>query len=123
MGMKAVFDTNILIDYLNGVADARGEPELYSHKHISIISWTEVMVGAENEEESGTLRAFLQSFIVVPLSPGVAETSVALRRAHRLKLPDAIIYATARHEGCLFVTRNTKDFDPALPDVRVPYKF
>ena len=119
--MKAVFDTNILIDYLNGSAQAKTELGPYSEKVISIITWMEVMVGAKNEDEKRVLHSFLRGFTVIPLSYELAELGVHLRQRYKLKLPDAIIYATARAQGYLFVTRNTKDFDPSQPDVRVPY--
>ena len=48
--------------------------------------------------------------------------AVELRRERRLRLPDAIIWATARCAGCLLVTRNTGDFPEDEPDVRVPYQ-
>lgn len=35
--------------------------------------------------------------------------------------PDSIVWATARCEGCLLVTRNSKDFPPTEPGVRIPY--
>ncbi len=53
--------------------------------------------------------------------PPVAREAVALRKASRLKLPDALILATARVHGLLLVTRNHRDFSPSEPDVRVPY--
>jgi len=37
------------------------------------------------------------------------------------KLPDAVIWATADSEGCILVTRNTKDFDGNHPMIRIPY--
>lgn len=119
--MKAVFDTNILIDFLNKFAQAKDELERYTQKHISIVTWMEVMVGATTEQESRVLRTFLNSFSLEPLSSEVAEQAVALRRTYRLQLPDAIVYATARQQGCLLVTRNSKDFSPDWPDVRLPY--
>jgi len=51
----------------------------------------------------------------------VAAEAVKLRRMFRLRLPDAIIWATARTQACLLVTRNTKDFPASEPGVRVPY--
>lgn len=117
--MKAVFDTNILIDYLNGYSEARAELERYSERLISVITWIEVMVGARSE--GGVLEErFLNRFRVVDVQ-GVAALSVARRREQRLKLPDAVLYATAQAENCLLVTRNTKDFDVTLPNVRIPY--
>jgi len=46
---------------------------------------------------------------------------VMRRRERKVKLPDAIILATAELEGRLLVTRNTKDFPSDDPGVRVPY--
>ena len=44
--MKAVFDTNLVIDALNGVAAADTEYKRYSEVLISRITWMEVLVGA-----------------------------------------------------------------------------
>ena len=66
-------------------------------------------------------RRFLQRFQVVAIDAAVAEAAVHLRRSHRIKLPDAIIWASATSEGRLLVTRNTKDFPSDDPGVRVPY--
>ncbi len=120
--MKALFDTNILIDYLNGIAPAAEELRWYEEKAISIISYIEVLVGAESGDEEDTLRSFLEAFHLVALDHEVANRAVVLRRDFRLKLPDAVVYASAQREGCLLVTRNTKDFNPSWPDVREPYK-
>jgi len=119
--MKAVFDTNILIDYLNGIGAARTELAQYRSRHISIITFIEVMVGARNADEAEAIRGFLATFRTLDLSPEVAEETIALRQSLHLKVPDAIVYATARTQGCMLVSRNTKDMKPAWPDVRVPY--
>ncbi len=119
--MKAVFDTNILIDYLNGIEAAANEFSLYDDKLISIITFIEVMVGANSPEEESVLRGFLDSFTVCELSTAIADESIRLRKEYRLKVPDAIVYATARSQGTLIVTRNTKDLKSDWPDVRVPY--
>ena len=119
--MKAVFDTNILIDHLNGFAEAKTELSFYSERLISVISWMEVMVGTSAENETAA-EQFLNNFRVVGLVGEVALLGVSLRREHRLKLPDAIIYATSQAENCLLITRNTKDFGTSFPNVRVPYE-
>ena len=119
--MKAVIDTCILVDYLNGIAEGARELGLYEEKIISIITYIEILVGARNEKEEHLLRTFLASFHIRTLSPEIADLSVRLRRQHHLKVPDAVVYATARREGCNLVSRNTKDFSPDWPDVRVPY--
>ncbi len=121
--MTAVFDTNILIDYLNGREEAKAELRLYENKLISIITYMEVMVGAKTPKEAEILRSFLQSFTCRELAQVVANLAIALRQQHRLKLPDAIVYATARDVGCNLVTRNTKDFPSTWPDIRLPYSW
>ena len=119
--MKAVFDTNILVDHLNGVDEARGELERFAEPLISVITWTEVMVGVTKEDEA-SVQKFFNRFQIVGLSKEIAALGVSLRKHHRLKLPDAVVYATARAEGCLFITRDKKVFDLELPDIRFPYE-
>ena len=108
--MKAVFDTNILIDYLNGIPDAAKEISLYKTKIISVITQIEVLVGAQTSDEEDIIRSFLSSFQIQPLTEEIAEATINLRKEHRLKIPDAIVYATAQNEECLLISRNTKDF-------------
>jgi len=60
--MKALFDTNILIDYLNGNEAARIELAHYAQPLISSITWMEVMVGAGSDEEEIDLRGFSAVF-------------------------------------------------------------
>jgi predicted nucleic acid-binding protein len=119
--VKALFDTNILVDYLNAVPQARAELQRYTEKAISIVSWMEVMVGATGEVAEAT-RGFLSSFDIIALDGEIAERTVSLRRTHHIKLPDAIIWATAQVHAMLLVTRNTKDFAAGDPGVRMPYR-
>ncbi len=115
--VKALFDTNILIDFLQGRPEAKRELALYDDPAISAICWIEVMVGATAETLVGT-RAFLSGFEVVGV---VAERAVELRQRHRIKLTDAMIWASARQHGRLLVTRNTRDFPVDDPGIRAPY--
>jgi len=117
----SLLDSNILIDQLRLVPQARAELARYDDRAISIITWIEVMVGAPPALEDST-RVFLSGFVVVNVDASIAEEASQLRRAYRLKLPDAIIWASARRTGRLFVTRNTKDFPSDDPGVRIPYR-
>lgn len=119
--VKALFDTNILIDYLNAIPEARAELSRFADKAISIITWMEVMAGAAVDVADST-RSYLAGYQTLGIDFPVAERAVALRKAHRIKLPDAIIWATAQHNGMLLVTRNNKDFPASDPGVRHPYK-
>ncbi len=117
----ALFDTNIVIDILAGIQLAREEYDRYSDRAISIITWMEVMSGVHPDEAAKVLR-FLATFVQLLLSPAIAEQAVDVRRTSRLKLPDAIILATAQVEKRILLTRNTKDFKPDGVSVRVPYQ-
>ena len=121
--MKALLDTNILIDYLSGIKAAKAELALYPDKAISVITWMEVQVGVHTgaEGDQTVIDQFLSKFTVVPIDMAVSARAVALRQKTRIKLPDAIIWATAQVENRLLVTRNSKDFPAKHPGVRIPY--
>jgi predicted nucleic acid-binding protein len=119
--MKAVFDTNILIDYLNGIEAAKIELAQYSIRQISVISFIEVLVGAKNPAEENAIRGFLGTFEILELSAEIANQTIEIRKKYRLKIPDAIVYATARTQGCILVSRNSKELKREWPDIRIPY--
>jgi predicted nucleic acid-binding protein len=115
----SLYDTNILIDYLRGIEAARLELSSASDRAISILSWIEVMVGVP-EEMDLPVRSFLATFLQLPVTPPVSERAVLIRKSSRMKLPDAIILATAQIHNRLLVTRNTRDFSGEAQGVRVP---
>ena len=78
------------------------------------------MAGSDADTDS-QVRAFLSRSTLVPIDSAIAEQAVLLRREHRLRLPDAIIWASAHTLGALLVSRNSKDFPAANPGVRMPY--
>ncbi len=120
--MTPVFDSSILIDYLNGVVPAYREITAYSSSRISIVSWIEVMAGAKNVEMERQFQQFLKQFECLSITWEVAAHAADIRRGSRLRLPDAIILATAKAHDTLLVTRNSKDFSVSNPLVRIPYQ-
>lgn len=123
IAMPALFDTNILIDYLNGIPASVDTLKKYGSKPaISVITWMEIMVGAKKlpTEKENETRKFLAQFILLPVSDQVAEMSIIIRHENRIKLPDAIILATARTNNRILISRNPKDFDN-VTGVIMPY--
>jgi predicted nucleic acid-binding protein len=116
----ALFDTCILIDYLRGIPQARAACDRSADRAISIVTWMEVMAGVMEANENET-REFLHNFQPLPLTQEIAERAVAIRRASKIKLPDAIIQATAEVERRVLITRNTRDFTIGTAGVDVPY--
>lgn len=120
--MKALFDTNILIDYLNGESQAHEELQRYHQRLISLITWIEVLVGCQDAEEERIVRRFLAGFELVAVDLEIGKRAVELRRLHRIRLPDVLIWASAQHHNALLVSRNSRDFPPDTPGIRLPYQ-
>lgn len=120
--MIACIDSDVLIDYFDGIPAAAEELSRYDGLLISRISWMELLAGAPNEELRKVREEFVRRFPIVELNEQVAREAIVLRRAYRLKLPDAIIWASARLNEALLVTRNRKDFPSRDPGIRIPYQ-
>jgi predicted nucleic acid-binding protein len=118
--VRALFDTNIVLDYLKGLEAAEQEFSLYENIAISIVTRIEVLVGATQNIER-EIRDLLDDLTTVQLDNDVAERAIVLRNTRRLKLADAIIWAYAQTQDRLFVTRDIKDFPADMPDIRMPY--
>ena len=120
--VNAVSDSDVLIDWLQGRPEAKTVFSEYDRVLLSKITWMEVLVGFRTPEQDATARRSLSQFDVIAISDAIAEEAIAIRRAQRLKIADALIFATARVSGCVLLTRNTRDFDANDPGVRIPYR-
>jgi predicted nucleic acid-binding protein len=120
--MIAVFDSNIVIDYLNGIQQARMELAQYKTAYISPITWIEAQVKAPEGMQEATRAVVDKYFQRLELDEKTLSQGLLIRRELRLKLPDALILASARVNGWLLVSRNTKDFPATMLGVRVPYE-
>ncbi len=113
--MRYVYDTNIFIYYL---AD---EPTVNSFFTEEFLNLHEVLIspiiyiellsfaGLEKEKEQA-IRDLLSQFYSVPLLREIEEQTIQLKRQYKIKLPDAIIAATALQKDAFLVTRNANDF-------------
>jgi predicted nucleic acid-binding protein len=115
-----VFDTNIVIDWLNDRDQATQELERYARHRISRISWMEILAG----EPLGTrdvIQSLIAPFEIIELDARIASAAADIRHGTKMKLLDAMILATAQVNGAILVTRNTTDFPAQMPGIRVPY--
>jgi len=120
--MRAVFDTNIIIDYLNGTRAADHEINLYKFKAISIITYIEVLVGIKDVKIKEKIKKFLETFEIIAIDQNIANQAIPLRQKHKIKLPDALILATAENLNALLISRDSKAFGKEIPILRIPYK-
>jgi predicted nucleic acid-binding protein len=62
------------------------------------------------DESRELTDALLKSFVEIALDEPVVRSTIHIRRSHNVKLPDAIIAASALRLGLPLVTRNVQDF-------------
>lgn len=62
--------------------------------------------------------AFLEIFDEIAIDADIKDIAIKIRRNYRLKLPDAVIAATALHLDLPLITRNMKDFKD-IPDLKL----
>jgi predicted nucleic acid-binding protein len=113
MGKEYLIDSNAIIDFCNGKLPDGGRNLLFSIEQpvISIITHIEVL-GFSNidETEEDKLRDFVSISRILSLNTQVALKAIEIKRNIRIKLPDAVIAATALISGLKLITRNISDF-------------
>ena len=101
--MKLVLDTNIILYHLGGrLAAPLPQQAMVS---VSVISEMEVLsYPALTEAEETTIRRYLANLAIINLTEPIKQTAISLRRQYKLKLPDAIIAATAKELDAVLLT-------------------
>lgn len=106
MGANAIFDTNIVI-YLQKGLLARPLPR--GEYLLSVISELELRsIHGLDAASQSWLNTFLSDITIVGLEEQIKEITVRLCRAHRLRLPDAIIAASALAHQATLLTHDQR---------------
>jgi toxin FitB len=77
---------------------------------ISVMTRIEVLGYPQTAAQWQQSAALLSYLAEMPLSEAIVQRTITLRQQHRIRLPDALIAATALELGEPLVTRNTQDF-------------
>ncbi|MDR0864441.1 MAG: type II toxin-antitoxin system VapC family toxin [Candidatus Symbiothrix sp.] len=114
MGTKYLLDSNIIIGYLDSKLPPKGMDFVSAIvdkvPNISVISQIEVLRYNAPSEIIKILSEFVNSSVIMPLDSSIVEVTIDLCRQSKIKLPDAIIAATALVHKLTLLTRNIVDF-------------
>ncbi|WP_375445998.1 type II toxin-antitoxin system VapC family toxin [uncultured Fibrella sp.] len=115
MGTAYLIDTNTIIYLLDGKLPSNAEKFLSTlidnSCQLSVISQIELLSWASPSPESySILETFVADCQIIDLSIGIIQQTIRLRQAYKMKLPDAVIAATALVHGWTLISRNDGDF-------------
>lgn len=115
MGASYLLDSNVIIYLINGTLNPENsEVILEAAKQpaqVSVISKIEILGwNPPTQKEADECRDFMDDATVIELSNPIVEKTIEIRKTARIKLPDAIIAATALVHGLTLLTRNVSDF-------------
>lgn len=97
-------DTDLFVDHLRGAAPLQpGKHRL----HYSVITRAELFAGSS---ATAAIAQLLAPFREVVVDRAVAERAGRLQRESNLRMPDALIAATALEHKMSLATRNRSDF-------------
>jgi predicted nucleic acid-binding protein len=98
-------DTDVFVDHLRGAREL--DPK--SHRvHYSVVTRAELFAGSTAKE---IVSILLAPFRELEVGRKIAERAGRLRRESGIRLPDALIAATAVEHGLSLFTRNRTDFE------------
>ena len=114
MGTQYLIDSNIVIGYLSGTSPVKGmqfmDEIVDAIPQVSVITKIETLGYNTLPAVHQILTDFMNDAIVLGLTDAVVSQTIMLRKEVRIKLPDAIIAATAIVHDAVLVSRNTSDF-------------
>lgn len=120
-GNKALFDSNVII-YFSKREIPISYVDQFDSLFISVITYMEILgFPFSNPKEELFIKELLSIFKTIFINQRIVDITVDIRKRKRIKLPDAIISATAISKKLQLVTRNVDDFSNI--DVKISNPF
>lgn len=112
MGQKYLMDTNAVIDYLdNKLPDNNTNLIDKIGTQISVITRMELLSWDKaTNDQIKVLQEFINESNVIGLEENIILKTIELRKQYKIKLPDAIIAATALSGKMDLISHNISDF-------------
>lgn len=121
-GNKAILDSNLIIFLSKGKINLTKLRSKYDGFYVSIITYMEVYAYEFTvQTEKDLIDEFFQSVEIVEINKEVADQAIIYRKnkTKKIKLPDAIILATAKHVNADLLTNDCDDFQNIDSSVNV----
>ncbi len=112
MEQQYLMDSNAIIDFFNGKLNPAGKNFVAScDPRISVITQIELLSNKNiPSTEWEQLQTFIQIATVYTFDDSIVEKTIMLRQQYRIKIPDAVIAATALLHELSLITKNVLDF-------------
>lgn len=121
-GNKVVLDTNVIIFASKGKIDFSLLAQNYEEFYVSIITYMEVYgYNFKNEDEKLLTEELFKNLKVVHINDAIAEQTIIYRKntSKKIKLPDAIILATASYLEADLYTDDWDDFENRDENIKI----
>ena len=110
-GINFLIDTNIIIYLTQGKLKINDFARNGGNLYISSISYIETLgYPFQNKSEEKKVTEFCNLFERIFLTKDIEKQTILIRKTNKIKLPDAIIAATAMVYNLTLVTHNMDDF-------------
>ena len=121
-GNSALLDSNTII-YLSKREIPLSFLDQFDEHYISVITYMEVLgYKFRDAEEEKFIRNILGVFRILYIDQKIADMTIEIRKEAHIKLPDAIIAATAKITNLNLVTRNIDDFGKIEIQITNPFE-
>jgi len=122
IGKRALFDSNIII-YLSKKEFPYSYIDQFDEHYISVISYMEILGHRfRDKSEEKFIQELLELFKTLYIDREIADKVIEIRKNGRIKLPDAIIAATAISNKLFLITRNIDDFKNIEVSISNPFE-